>query len=308
MPKPPPQTPKPSVAIIGAGRLGQALAIALQSSGYPILALVARRRHKAEKAVALLGANEPRPLALAANHLRELPETDLIIISTPDDAIEETAQRLANFSGLANSRRGNRRRTVLHTSGALSSAALAPLAQPEFQIGSMHPLVSISDPISGAAALRRGYFCLEGTRKAKLLAVSIVQDLGGNSFQIKPENKALYHAAAVMASPHLVALFDVAVEMLAACGLEPANAQKVLLPLLDSTVNNLKTSRPRKALTGTFARGDIATVRKHLNALSGKEIAQALEVYKLLGQRSLQLANENGVDPRLLKEIRKLLV
>jgi predicted short-subunit dehydrogenase-like oxidoreductase (DUF2520 family) len=172
----------------------------------------------------------------------------------------------------------------------------------------MHPLVSISDPVSGAAALRGGYYCLEGTRKAKLLASAIVHDLSGSSFQIKPEDKALYHAAAVMASPHIVALFDLAVEMLAACGLNRANAQKVLLPLIESTVNNLKTSSPRRALTGTFARGDIATVRKHLNALSGKEIPQALEVYKLLGLHSVELGNKNGLDRRVLDEIRKLLV
>ncbi|HEV7799104.1 MAG TPA: Rossmann-like and DUF2520 domain-containing protein [Pyrinomonadaceae bacterium] len=298
MPKP---TPKPTVSIIGAGRLGQALAIALQSSGYSILALVARRRQKAEKAAALLAKTKPRPLALAANQLTELPETDLIIISTPDDAIEETARRLASFH------RGNRRRTVLHASGALSSEVLAPLAKVKFQTGSMHPLVSTSDPISGAAALRGAYYCLEGTRKARLVAASIIDDLGGSSFEIKPENKALYHAAAVMASPHLVALFDLAVEMLASCGLERAKAQKVLLPLLESTVNNLKTSSPHKALTGTFARGDIATVRKHLDVLSGKDIAQASEVYKLLGLRSLQLAKNAGLDPKLIIKITALL-
>jgi predicted short-subunit dehydrogenase-like oxidoreductase (DUF2520 family) len=301
MPKTTRPTRKPSVAIIGAGRLGQALALALQSSGYPILALVARRRQKAKKAVASLGVTKPLPVALAANQLTELPETDVIIISTPDDVIEETVLTLANF------RHGSHSGTVLHTSGALSSEVLAPLAKAGFQTGSMHPLVSISDPIAGAAALRGAYFCIEGTRKAKLLATAIVHDLGGNSFTIKQENKALYHAAAVMASPHLVALFDLAVEMLAACGLNRANAQRVLLPLLESTVNNLKTSSPQEALTGTFARGDLATVRKHLSALSDKEIAQALEVYKLLGRHSVELAAKNHRDPQLLKQIRKLL-
>jgi predicted short-subunit dehydrogenase-like oxidoreductase (DUF2520 family) len=301
MPKTPPPARKPSVAIIGAGRLGQALAMALQSSGYPILALVARRRQKAKKAVASMGATKPLPVALAASQLTELPETDVIIISTPDDVIEETALGLANF------RYGNQSGTVLHTSGALSSEVLAPLAKAGFQTGSMHPLVSISDPLAGAAALRGAYFCLEGTRKAKLLATGIVHDLGGHSFTIKQENKALYHAAAVMASPHLVALFDLAVEMLAACGLAPASAQKVLLPLLESTVNNIKTSSPQKALTGTFARGDLATVRKHLSALSDKEIVQALEVYKLLGRHSVELAAKNHRDPQLLKQMRKLL-
>lgn len=292
---------KPSVAVIGAGRLGQALAIALRSCDYPIVALVARSRRKAEQAAALVGDRRSRPGALAQSQLAELPATDLILISTPDDAITGTAQRLSKLFVSKN------RATVLHTSGALSSEVLNSLRAVGFATGSMHPLVSISDSSAGAEALRGAFYCLEGTRKAKAMAASLVCDLGGNSFTIKPENKALYHAAAVMASPHLVALFDLATEMLAACGLSRTKSQQVLAPLLQSTVNNLKTSNTQRALTGTFARGDVATVRRHLEALSGKELAEALGVYKLLGLHSLTLAEKNGLDSQLSKQIRKLL-
>ena len=186
---------KPSVAVIGAGRLGQALAIALKSSQYTVVALVARHRRKAEQAAALVGSRRSRPRALAATQLAELPATDLILITTPDDAIEQTAQRLSRFFSSRN------RATVLHTSGALSSEALDSLRAVGFETGSIHPLVSISEPTAGAEALRGAFYCVEGTRKAKTMAASLVRDLGGSSFTIKPENKALYHAAAVMASP-----------------------------------------------------------------------------------------------------------
>ena len=302
------QKPRPTVAVIGAGRLGQAFAIALQSSGYPVVALVARSTEQAEKAAALLkktlgrGPGKRRPkFVFGANQLAELPETDLVLITTPDDAIQDTAQRLSSLWN------GRKRSTVLHTSGALSSEALAALAEKGFQTGSIHPLISISEPVSGAAALHGAFFCIEGTAKAKRLAEAIVRDLGGHSFTIKPERKALYHAAAVMTAPHLTALVDLAVEMLSACGLSKRKAQQVFMPLLESTVNNLKTSNPQQALTGTFARGDIATVRRHLAALSGKELAEARAVYKLLGLHSLRLAEKNGLDAKLLNEIRKLL-
>jgi len=303
------QKNKPYVAVIGAGRLGQAFAIALQSSGYPVVALVARRREKAEKAATLLkktfgrgtGNAPPKSLAFGAKQLGELPETDLVLITTPDDAILDTAQRLSSLWS------GRKPSTVLHTSGALSSEALAPLAGIGCQTGSMHPLISISEPVSGAAALHGAFFCIEGTGKAKRLAEAIVRDLSGHSFTIRPESKALYHAAAVMTAPHLTALVDLAVEMLSACGLSKAKAQKVFMPLLESTINNLKTSNPQQALTGTFARGDIATVRRHLGALSGKELAEALAVYKLLGLHSLKLAEMNGLDAQRLREISKLL-
>jgi predicted short-subunit dehydrogenase-like oxidoreductase (DUF2520 family) len=309
MTKPVSQKPKPSVAVIGAGRLGQAFAIALQSSGYPVVALVARSRQKAEKAAVLLrktvgqGHIKTRPTSqvFGANQLGELPETDLVLITTPDDAIRKTAERLSSLWV------DRKPVTVLHTSGALSFEALAPLAEKGFQTGSIHPLISISEPMSGAAALRGAFFGIEGTGKAKRLAEAIIRDLDGHSFTINPKSKALYHAAAVMAAPHLTALVDLAVEMLAACGLSKIRAQQVFMPLLESTVNNLKTSNPQQALTGTFARGDIATVRRHLDALSGKELAEALAVYKLLGLHSLRLAEKNGLNAKLLNEIRKLL-
>lgn len=293
---------KPSVVIVGPGRLGLALAFALSASGYPILAFVSRRTNHARKAVQLFKGKVIR--SLAVNELGELPASDLLLITTPDDAIEETARRLAARERGALGKAG---RTVLHTSGALSSEALGPLVEAGFHAGSMHPLISVSEPRTGAEALHGAFFCLEGDKFALQLGRKIVSDLGGTSFSIRPDAKALYHAAAVMASPHLVALFDLAIEMLGACGLSQKSAKAVLLPLLESTVNNLKVTDSRRALTGTFARGDLATVKRHLSALSSKEFAEALEVYKLLGLRSLRLASRNSLDEKLLKQLRRVL-
>jgi predicted short-subunit dehydrogenase-like oxidoreductase (DUF2520 family) len=293
---------KPSVSIIGPGRLGQALATALRSSGYTILAFVARRPTEARKAVRTFNRSGLPALTLGLDQLAQLPATDLVLITTPDDSIAETAQRLA-----AAETGKTRRRTVLHTSGALTSDVLSPLAKSGFHTGSLHPLVSVSEPGSGAKALRGAFYCLEGDKTALRMARSIVKDLEGKSFSIRAENKALYHAAAVMASPHQVALFDLATEMLAACGMSKKSARQVLLPLVESTVNNLMVMNPEQALTGTFARGDVATVRRHIDALSGKQLAEALEVYKLLGLHSVQLAKKNGLEARLLEQIRETL-
>jgi predicted short-subunit dehydrogenase-like oxidoreductase (DUF2520 family) len=298
------QGKKPSVAILGPGRLGLALAIALRASGYTILAFVSKHAGHAIKAADLFSQSGKvvRPLALA--EISQLPSTDLILIATPDDAIEETARRLAK---LARPKGKTHHRTVLHTSGALSSAALAPLAEAGFHTGSFHPLISVSDPRAGAEALHGAFYCLDGDPSAIKIARQIVSDLRGKSFTIRPEHKALYHAAAVMASPHLVALFDLAIEMLAAGGLSKKKAKEILLPLLETTLNNLKLTDTTRALTGTFARGDLATVKRHLSALSPREFADALEVYKLLGLHSVQLASGNGIDEKLLEPIRRAL-
>ncbi len=295
-------TRKPSVSIIGSGRLGQALAIALRSSGYPILAFVGRRATSAGKAAASIDKFEKPVLALSADQLCQLPVSDLVLITTPDDAIKSMAEALANSQSSVRSGQ-----TVLHTSGALASEVLSPLSKAGFHTGSLHPLVSVNEPRAGAKALRGAFYCLEGDKTALRVARLIVRDLKGASFSIQPESKALYHAAAVMASGHLVALFNLATEMLASCGISQRSAQRILLPLVESTVNNLKVSDPEQALTGTFARGDLVTVQRHLKALSRKELAQALEVYKLLGLRSIQLADKAGIEPKAIKQMRKTL-
>jgi predicted short-subunit dehydrogenase-like oxidoreductase (DUF2520 family) len=120
-----------------------------------------------------------------------------------------------------------------------------------------------------------------------------------------------------MASPHLVALFDLAVELLNLALQTPQDSQKIshdarlmLLPLVMSTITNVAVSGPSQALTGTFARGDVETVKHHLKALSSGNPAppsEALQLYKLLGLRSLELAKQHGLDPKRISEITKLL-
>jgi len=276
------------------------MALALRRSGYRIVGLVARHQRKAEKVAQLLRAenSSTTPEALAANDLKRLPGSEVILVCTPDDEIEGVARILASSAKEA---------TVLHTSGALSSDVLTPLARAGLHTGSIHPLISVSDSKSGAAALRGAFFCIEGDPKAVRIARRIVGDLHGTAFSIPSQSKALYHAAAVIASPHATALFDVAVRTLVAAGLDRKKARQVLVPLLESTVQNLKTSDTAAALTGTFARGDVATVKRHLKALSGKEHRKTLEIYKLLGLHALGLAETNCLDQKSIKAITKVL-
>lgn len=285
------------MALVGAGRLGSALAHALSQSGYSIIALVARRAQHARRAAHALS---PRPLALGATELDSLPDTDLLLITTPDDEIAGVAAHLARVfaSRHANaSPRQPRRpaRVALHASGALVSGALAPLAAHGFSLGSLHPLVSISDALSGASNLRGAFYCLEGEARARGAAKEIVRALGGRSFSIAARHKPLYHAAAVMSAGHLVALFSLATQMLARCGLSGREASSVLLPLAASTLENLSRSTlPAGALTGPFARADVATLRRHLSALREFDTRETLPVYVALGRHALRLARARG--------------
>ncbi len=291
---------KPQVSIIGTGRLGTALAIALVQQGYSIGALVARRRESARRAAALLRPFLDAPARVMA--LKELADPhalELLLIATPDDQIPRVAESLAKLDWNA-----GHRSIVLHTSGALSSAALAPLRDKNWSTGSLHPLASISEPKAGARLLRGAFWCVEGDKRAVSLGRAIVADLDGKSFSITSENKPLYHAAAVMASGNVTALFDLAIEMLSECGLTRKQAQEALIPLLASAVRNLEKLDPSRALTGTFARGDVETVKRHLEVLKSNK--QALEMYRLLGLRSLELSGSR-LEPAVVKQIKRLI-
>lgn len=286
---------KPEVSIIGAGRLGTTLAVALSRRGYSIRSIVSRRAQSARKAAKLLDDN---PRVLAANKLGSLPPANLFLITTPDDQIAFVAAELNRFEN-----NPKRKLTALHTSGALSSKVLEPLRLKGWNTGSIHPLISVSDSRNGATPLRGAFWSVEGDNAAVRVGKAIVRDLEGRSFSIRSEDKPLYHAAAVMVAGNVVALFDVALEMLGQCGVSRKTAQSILLPLIASTVHNLKTKDPADALTGSFSRGDVETVKRHIAALKSNKLSDALELYRLLGRRSLKLSKKHPQIEQILKSV-----
>jgi predicted short-subunit dehydrogenase-like oxidoreductase (DUF2520 family) len=305
---------KPVVAIIGAGRLGTALGQALNKAGYRVEIVVSRRRTSAHRAAKLVGKNavalDVRQLSrLSGSQSARLSRCSLILISTPDDAIASVAQQLAVLFGSLDvePRRPSARRVALHTSGALSADVLSPLQRAGSATGSIHPLVSISDSRTGADAFRNAFFAIEGDRLAARAAKALVRSLGGQGFSISPGAKALYHAAAVTTSGHVVALFDIALQMLVNCGLSRRRSRQILLPLLASTTRNLATRDPARALTGTFARGDVSTARRHLASIKSHKLPDALAAYILLGHRSLLLARGRTANRAGLARIAEML-
>ena len=165
--------------------------------------------------------------------------------------------------------------------------------------------VSISDAFLGKSRFKNAFFCVEGDEPSIEAAEKIVSKLGGKSFSIETKYKTLYHASAVTACGHLVAVIDTAIEMLSKCGLKAAESKEILLPLIESTIENLKTQTTGEALTGTFARADTKTFERHLEILENSVSGEALEIYLLLGERSLKLAERQGADEKRLEEYEK---
>jgi predicted short-subunit dehydrogenase-like oxidoreductase (DUF2520 family) len=205
-----------------------------------------------------------------------------LVIATPDPEIFPAATRISPFHRLP--------KVALHLSGSLSSAELYPLKTRGVAVASMHPLVSISDPVVGADRFEGAYFCVEGDEAAVDTAKELVLAVGGKPFAIETEFKPLYHASAGMASGNVTAVFDVAIEMLSKCGLETSKAHEVLLPLLESAVANLGGQSTEEALTGPFVRGDVDAFLRHLTALEGTAGEDIKRIYLLLAERSVEIA------------------
>ena len=146
---------------------------------------------------------------------------------------------------------------------------------------------------------------LEGDAAAFSEAEGIVRALRGNVLLLSARDKAVYHAACALASNALVALEWTAAEVLGKAGVPEDSAPGLLLPLVQGTLQNVKSFGLEKALTGPVVRGDAATVRKHLEALESDPAAR--EVYRVLGKQILRLAAKQGLPAGRVKAMKRLL-
>ncbi len=277
--------------------MGGALAIALGRAGFRIENLIFRT-HDILSAVA--ERIEPKPHLTALESISSIG-SDIVLITTADPDIAAAASQIR--SKIASTS------VVLHTSGALSSEVLSPVRKLNVSAGSMHPLVSVSDPVTGADSFSGAYFCLEGDTAAVDAARKMVAGLKGQSFTVDTRYKPLYHAAAVMAAGHLVALIDSSLDVLAACGIEESTARAAILPLIESSVGNLRRQGPANALTGPFARADLPAIERHIRAFDEKEgLEMERAIYLELGLKAVELAERGGGDVETLKNIRQSIL
>lgn len=281
-------------SIVGAGRLGTALAAALVRRGWK-LEVVADRDVRAARATRRIAGGGRATTALAA----AAQAKGLVVIAVPDDAVGGVAAALARSGGSWSGR------TVVHTSGLLPAAVLGPLAARGAAVASLHPVQAFPRKDMPASIFTGATWGLEGDAAAIKAATGIVRSLRGHVILLSAKDKPLYHAACVMASNALIALEWTAAGALARAGIGAEAAAGALLPLLQGTLQNVKSLGLEKALTGPILRGDVETVRRHLEALEGAPGDQ--EIYAVLGKRILHLASQRGLPPGRVKTLRRLL-
>jgi len=277
----------PSITLIGAGNLGGALALALRQAGYRIDEIVSRPGSLA-RARRLARRVQARAVTSANARLT----ADVIWFCVNDDAIRGSAAEYVPMTGWKG-------KIGLHSSGALASDELGVLKRRGAAVASAHPMMTF---VAGKAAGMSGVaFALEGDAAAVKAARRIAENLGGHPFQIRKENKVLYHAVGAFCSPLVIALLTLGEKVARQAKVPRAELRRVMQPILQRTIENYVNNGAAASFSGPIYRGDVETIRKHLAAL--KRVPRARAAYVALARAalgSLPVKNKKRVE-RILR-------
>jgi predicted short-subunit dehydrogenase-like oxidoreductase (DUF2520 family) len=241
--------------------------------------------------VAGRAADAPSTVAAAASlgsRATSVPDVvsgaDLVVVATPDAAIEHTAARIADALEPG--------ALVVHLSGARGVDALAPIAatRRDVHVGALHPLQTLLSGPLGAARLEGAWAAVAGPSRVTELAAF----LGLRPFHVDDADRAAYHAAACIAANHAAALLAQVQRVAATAGV-PLEAFE---PLVRATVDNVFALGPAAALTGPVARGDVSTVAGHLDSLADDE----RRAYRALAAEARRVAGSSDDAMRSLLE------
>lgn len=275
-----------SLAIVGGGRAGCALAVALAEAGWLIELGVRDERRRAVVADWLKGLGLARPVAVRS--ALDTQRARAVVWAVPDRALTEAATLPARAGQLR-----------LHLSGV---APAEVLRQPGVVVGSLHPLCALPQPVGLSLAevtapLNGALMALDGDAEACALASELATSMGGRPLPVSAEARPAYHAAAALAGNDTVALLALAIEACVGAGLPQAELRAGLLHLAGTSlaaIRRLPAAAPlAHGLTGAVSRGDADTLGRHLRALA--EPAQAL--HRQLSRVLLDLVEEAGALP-----------
>jgi predicted short-subunit dehydrogenase-like oxidoreductase (DUF2520 family) len=264
------------IALVGPGRAGGAVCLALARRGARVVAVAGR----APDAPSTRAAAE-RFDARAVDGASAGAGADLVVLAPPDRALAEVVRTVAPGVGPGT--------LVVHLSGAHGLGVLAPIAEqhPGAAVGALHPLQSLPSIEAGADRLEGAWAAVAGGPAVAAIAA----ELGMHPFEVTDRQRAGYHAAACVASNHLVALLG-QVDRLAASAGVPREAFE---PLVRASIEHAIALGPERALTGPVARGDVATVAAHLDAIPLDEH----RAYRAMAEAARVLAGRD--DPELVE-------
>jgi predicted short-subunit dehydrogenase-like oxidoreductase (DUF2520 family) len=265
------------VAVVGAGRVGTAIAVLLGRAGHRIVAVAGGAATAARAASHVPGVPVRAPADAASG-------AELVLIGTPDDAIEAAAAAIAPAIA--------RGAWVAHLSGALGLDVLASVVPAGGRRLAIHPLQTMPDVETALARIPGCSIAVTADDDDGLaLGERLARDVGGRPFRLADEHRSLYHAAAVFASNHLVVTSAAAQTLLHTAGV--ADPEAALAPLRRASLENVERLGAERALTGPVVRGDAGTIRRNLDALK-QEAPELIAAYVGMARAALDLAERAG--------------
>jgi predicted short-subunit dehydrogenase-like oxidoreductase (DUF2520 family) len=269
-----------NVSIIGAGRVGTAIAVSLRQGGLNVEAVVSRKKEDAEWLARKVDASRfGTAVRLACEN------SELIFITTSDREIAPVVDELAPYVAST--------ALVAHTSGAYTSEVLSPVQERGASTLAMHPCQSFAEKTTAPKRLPGSYFCLEGDEKAVRKGKDLVEAMRCRSFVLPASDRPLYHIACTVASNYLVVLAERASSILEETGMRSEEALEILLPLLRGTLQNLQDLGASRSLTGPIERGDAETVVGQVGIVSDR-IPNLKDLFTTLGREAVRVAVRKG--------------
>jgi len=266
------------LGFIGAGTVGTALAVRLNSKGYQVVAASSRSQTSARKLAEVIKG------CRAFNNNQDVADvSELVFITTPDDAIASVVSQIQWHVG----------QSVVHCSGADSTDTLEPAKKLGAHVGVFHPLQTFASAKQAIENMPGSTFALEAEEPLLSTLKDMATALDGHWVELKASDKVIYHAAAVIACNYLVTLVKLANDLWETFNIPSNQATQALLPLLRGTINNIDNVGVPQCLTGPIARGDTGTINKHLDALR-KTAPALLSTYRELGLQTIPIALAKG--------------
>ena len=279
------QKRNPKFSIIGAGKVGSALALALHDKKFPIVSVISKT---GKHAIDLAKKVHCRR---ASTKLLDIdPSTEYILVAVSDTALEEAASDIAKVKRLH-----FKKLFVVHCSGVYSSDILTPLKKKGALVASMHPIQTFpktQTPERLRVRLRNIFYGIEGSPQAIEKIEIIIKAIEGKSVIIPREMKPLYHVACVFASSYMAVILNTVSELTTTLNLK-ATWMEVFGPLLSATMENVVRDSAAVALTGPVVRGDFQTLDLHLKTLS-QYAPQFLPLYTIAGIEAARIVKRHG--------------
>jgi predicted short-subunit dehydrogenase-like oxidoreductase (DUF2520 family) len=280
------------LGFIGAGPVGSTFGVRLSEQGYPVVGVADISRAAAERFAKLV------PGCRVFQKNQELVDAaDLVFITTADDFISKVSSELKWRQG----------QVAVHCSGASTLQSLEAARQQGARVGSIHPCQTFAGIEQAIENLPGSTFGIEAEEPVKTTLTEMARALKGDIVYLTSEDKVLYHAAAAIACNYFTTIVKLATGLWENFGKTSADGIKAYLPLLRGTLTNIETVGFPQCLTGPIARGDVATIRRHLAALE-KYAPEMLPLYKELGRFTIPIGQGKGsLTDHKAEELRALL-